>query len=174
MKVKACGIIAGALMASASLVSSAAGLPGSFEGTSTLQADGVVKSINEAQRSLTVLDARGSEASFTITDARDLAQISPGGKVQIRMVRNAVISVTRAADGQGTPAQTVQPDTPHNVNAEVQTVDRASGVMALKRSNGTVFHIQGRETAKVAEIAPGMQVSVVFAPLASVAVAPAR
>jgi hypothetical protein len=174
MKVKASGLVAGVLMATASLVSFAAGLPAPFEGTSTLQADGIVKSINPAQHALIVLDARGSEASFNITDARDLARISQGGKVQIRMVRNAVIRVTRAADGQGQLAQTVQPDTRDNVSAEVQAVDHASGVMALKRSNGAMFHIQSREPAKIAGIAPGMQVSVVFAPLASVTVAPAQ
>lgn len=170
MKVKASGIIAVALLAIAPLVSNAAALPAAFEGTSTLQADGVVKSINHAQRSLTVVDAQGSESSFNITDARDLAQISQGGKVHLRMVRNAVVRVT-AAKG---PNPAAQPDTIESVTAEVQAVDHASGVMALKRANGTVFHIQGREPAKVAEIAPGMQVSVVFAPRVSVAVAPAR
>jgi hypothetical protein len=170
MKVKASGIIAAALMATAPLVSNAAGLPAAFEGTSTLQADGVVQSINNAQRSLTVLDAQGHQASFNITDARDLAQISVGGKVQLRMVRNAVIHVTQAANSPGAAAE---PDTIGRVSAEVQDVDHASGVMALKRENGAVFHIQGREPAKLAEVARGMQVSVVFAPQASVGVAPA-
>jgi Cu/Ag efflux protein CusF len=173
MKVKASGIIAAALLAIAPLVSNAAGLPTAFEGTSTLQADGVVKSINHAQRSLTVLDAQGREASFNITDARDLAQISQGGKVHLRMVRSAVVRVTQAAPAANGQSTAAQPDTVENVTAEVQAVDHASGVMALKRADGAVFHIQGREPAKLAGVIPGMQVSVVFAPQASVAVAPA-
>jgi Cu/Ag efflux protein CusF len=173
MKVKASGIIAAALLATAPLVSTAAGLPAAFEGTSTLQADGVVKSINQAQRSLTVLDAQGREASFNITDARDLAQISQGGKVHLRMVRNAVVRVTHAAHAANNQSPAAQPDTVENVTAEVQAVDHASGVMSLKRADGAVFHIQGREPAKLAGVTPGMQVSVVFAPQASVAVAPA-
>lgn len=173
MKVKASGIIAAVLLAvsaAAPLVSNAADLPAAFEGTSTLQADGVVKSINRPQRSLTVLDAQGREASFNIKDERELAQISQGGKVHLRMVRNAVVRVTHAANS---PSQAAQPDTLENVTAEVQSIDHASGVMALKRANGAVFHIQGREPAKLAGVTPGMQVSVVFAPQASVAVAPA-
>jgi Cu/Ag efflux protein CusF len=170
MKVKISGVIAAALLATASLVSNAADVPAAFEGTSTLQADGVVKSINQAQRSLTVLDAQGREASFNITDARDLTQIRQGGKVHLRMVRNAVVHITHAANNQSPAAQ---PDTVENVTAEVQAVDHASGVMTLKRANGAVFHIQGREPAKLAGVTPGMQVSVVFAPQASVAVAPA-
>jgi hypothetical protein len=176
MKVKASGLIAAALLtttlAAAPLLANAAeALPAAFEGTSTLQASGVVKSINRAQQSLTVLDAQGHEASFNITRAGDLAQISQGGKVQLRMVRNAIVRVTQAAHSQSPVA--AQPDTIERVNAEVQAVDHASGVMALKRANGAVFHIQGREPSQVSGVAPGMQVSVVFAPQVSVAVAPA-
>jgi fructose-1,6-bisphosphatase/inositol monophosphatase family enzyme len=170
MKVKASGFIAAMLLAVAPLVSGAAELPAAFDATSTLQAEGVVKTINQAQRSLTVLDAQGHEASFNITDARDLTKLSEGGKVHLRMVRNAVVRVTQAASGQSPAAQ---PDTIERVSAEVQAVDHASGVMALKRANGTVFHLQGREPANVAGVSVGMQVSVVFAPKASVAVAPA-
>ena len=89
MKVKALGIVAGALIAAAPLVSSAASLPAPFEGSSTLQADGVVKSVDQTNHSVTVLDAQGGEASFTITDTHNLAQIKQGGKVHIRMMRNA-------------------------------------------------------------------------------------
>jgi hypothetical protein len=174
MKVKASGLIAGALLAVAPLVSFAAGLPAPFEGSSTLQADGVVKSIDQARQSLTLLDAQGGEGSFTVTDARNLAQIRPGSKVHIRMIRNAVIRVTHAADGQGKLAQTAQRDTVQNVTAEVAAVDHANGVLALKGANGSVFHIQGRVPATVADVTPGMQVLVTFAPEVSVAVAPAQ
>lgn len=174
MKVKASGIIAAALIVLAPLVSFAAGLPAPFEGSSTLQAEGIVKSIDEAKHSLTVLDAQGGEASFDITDSRNLAQIKPGGKVHIRMMRNAVISVTRGADGQGKVAQAAQPNAVQNVTAEVEAIDHATGIMALKGPNGAVFHIQGREPAKLANVTPGMQVSVAFAPQVSVAVAPAQ
>ena len=75
MKVKASGIVAGALIAVAPLVSFAAALPAPFEGSSKLQADGVVKSIDLAKHSLSVLDAQGGEGSFTVTNAHDLAQI---------------------------------------------------------------------------------------------------
>ncbi|ASL48705.1 hypothetical protein bAD24_III14995 [Burkholderia sp. AD24] len=174
MKAKALGIIAGALIVAAPLVSFAAGLPAPFEGSSTLQADGLVKSVDQVKHSVTVLDAQGGEASFNITDPANLAQIRQGGKVHVRMVRNAVISVTRGADGHGNGAQSAQPNTVHNVTAEVQTIDHASGIMALKSANGAVFHIQGREPAKVAGVAPGMQVMVAFAQQVDVAVAPAQ
>lgn len=117
MKVKAVGIIVGALIAAAPLVSSAAGLPAPFEGSSTLQADGVVKSVDQAHHSVTVLDAQGGEASFNITDTRNLAQIKQGGKVHIRMMRNAVISVTQGADGQAATAQIAQPNAVQSVSA---------------------------------------------------------
>ncbi|MCX4143124.1 hypothetical protein M0D68_33340 [Paraburkholderia sp. SEWSISQ10-3 4] len=174
MKEKALGVIAGALIAAAPLVSFAAGLPAPFEGSSTLQADGVVKSIDQAKQSVTVLDAQGGEASFNITDTSNLAQIKQGGKVHIRMMRNAMVSVTRGADGHSAAVQPVQQNTVQNVTAEVQAIDHASGIMALKGPNGTVFHIQGREPAKVAGVTPGMQVSVAYAPQVSVAVAPAQ
>jgi Cu/Ag efflux protein CusF len=173
MKVTASGIIAGVLMAVAPLVSLAAALPAPFEGSSTLQADGVVKSIDQATRSLTVLDAQGGTGSFTVTDARNLAQIKQGSKVHIRMIRNAVVHVTHAEQGPSKPAQTAQSDTVENVSAEVAAVDHATGVLALKSAAGSVFHIQGREPAAVASVTPGMQVSVTFAPQVSVAVEPA-
>lgn len=170
-------VFAGAFIAVVPVVSYAAGLPAPFEGTSTLQADGLVKAVDPVKHSVTVLDAQGGEASFTITDPGNLAQIRQGGKVHIRMVRNAVISITRGTDGQGGGAQAAQgtqPNTLHRVSAEVQAVDHASGVMVLKDPNGSVFHIQGREPATVAGVTPGMQVSVAFAQQVSVAVAPAQ
>ncbi|MFL9994834.1 hypothetical protein PQR34_29510 [Paraburkholderia sediminicola] len=174
MKDKALGIVAGALIAAAPLVSFAASLPAPFEGSSTLQADGVVKAVDQTQHSVTLLDAQGGEASFTVTDTSNLAQIKQGGKVHIRMMRSAMISVTRGADGHGAAAQPVPQNTVQHVSAEVQAVDHASGIMALKGPNGEVFHIQGREPAKVAGVTPGMQVSVAYAPQVSVAVAPAQ
>lgn len=173
MKNKALGIIAGALIAAAPLAAFAAGLPAPFEGSSTLQADGVVKFVDQAKHSVTVLDAQGGEASFNITETGNLAQIKQGGKVHIRMMRNAMVSVTRGADGHA-GAQAARQNTAQNVTAEVQAVDHASGIMALKSPNGAVFHIQGREPAKVAGVTPGMQVSVAYAPQVSVAVAPAQ
>src|SRR5689334_787899 len=58
MKVRASGMVAGALLALAPLVSAAI-LPAPFEGSRTMQAEGVVKSIDQQKRSLTVLDAHG-------------------------------------------------------------------------------------------------------------------
>jgi hypothetical protein len=63
------------LLAFAPFALSAALLPPPFEGSRTMQAEGVVKSIDQAKRSLTVLDAQGGEGAFTVTDARNLAQI---------------------------------------------------------------------------------------------------
>jgi Cu/Ag efflux protein CusF len=174
MKGKALGFIAGALIAAAPLVSSAAGLPAPFEGSSTLQADGVVKSVDQANHSVTVLDAQGGEASFNITDTRNLAQIKQGGKVHIRMMRNAVISITQGVDGQAAAAHVAQSNTVQSVTAHVEAIDHASGIMALKGPNGSVFHIQGRDPAKITGVTPGMQVVVAFAPQVSVAVAPAQ
>lgn len=182
MKVKASGVvasvaasvIAGALLAVAPLLAFAVGLPAPFEGHSLLQADGVVKSIDQANRSLTVLDAQGGEGSFTVTDARNLAQLRQGNKVHIQMTRNAVIRVMDSGEGRRKLAQGAPRDTVQNVAAEVTAVDRTTGVLALKGANGSVFHIQSRTPATVANLTPGMQVSVTYAPQVSVAVAPAQ
>jgi Cu/Ag efflux protein CusF len=174
MKVKALGVIAGVLIAVAPLVSFAAALPAPFEGSSTLQADGIVKAVDQANHSVTVLDAQGGEASFNVTDTRSLGQIKQGGKVHIRMMRSAVISVTRSADGQSTAAQFGQSNAIQSVTARVEAIDHASGIMALKGADGSVFHIQGRDPAKTAGVTPGMQVVVAFAPQVSVAVAPTQ
>jgi hypothetical protein len=174
MKIKASGFIAGALLALAPLVSFAVALPAPFEGHSTLQANGVVKSIDLVRQSLTVLDAQGGEGSFTVTDTRNLAPIRQGSRVHIQMIRNAVVRVTGGAAGVGKLAQAAPRDTVQNVSAEVTSVDRATGVLALKDTNGSVFHIQSRQPATVASVTPGMQVSVTYAPQVSVAVAPAQ
>ena len=174
MKAKALGIVAGALIAVAPFAASAAALPAPFEGSSTLQADGLVKSVDQANHSVTVLDAQGGEASFNISDAGSLAQIRQGSKVRIRMMRNAVISVTRGADGQVTATQPVHADGVRKLTAVVEAVDHASGVMTLKSANGSVFHMQGREPSKLASVQPGMQVMVAFASQVNVAVAPVQ
>jgi len=124
--------------------------------------------------SATVLDAQGGEASVNIADTSNLAQIKQGGKVHIRMMRNAMVGMTRGAGGHGTAAQSAQANTVHNVTAEVQAIDHATGITALKGPNGAVFHIRRREPAKVAHATPGMQVSVAYALQVSVAVAPAQ
>ncbi|SIT46129.1 conserved exported hypothetical protein [Paraburkholderia ribeironis] len=174
MKVKASGIVAGVLIAIAPLLSCAADLPAPFEGSSTLQADGVVKSVDLAKQSLTVIDMHGGEGSFTVTDARNLAQIRQGGKVHVRMIRNAVIRPTHAVGAQAKLAPSVERDTTQYVAAEVEVVDHASGVLALKRTDGAVFHIRSREPAAVANVTPGMRMAVTFAPQVSVAVTPAQ
>jgi Cu/Ag efflux protein CusF len=162
------GIVAGALIAVSPLVSSAAdALPASFEGRSVLQADGVVKGVDEARHVVTVVDQQGGVASFNVTDASNLGQIQPGNKVQIRMTRTALVS---ASHGE----QASAPSSPQNTAAEVQTVDHASGVVALKGADGAIFHIQGGDPAKVANLRPGMHVRVVYAAQVSVAVAPAE
>lgn len=183
MNTKALGMIAGALLVMASLVSSAAELPAPFEGSSTLQADGIVKSVDPARHQVTVIDPRGSEASFTVTEAGNLAQIRQGAKVHVRMMRNATISVTRGVKG-GAAAPAVHMGTTNataadsaslqNVTADIQTIDHASGVIALKGANGAVFHIQSRDPARLAAVREGMQVAIAFAPQVSVAVAPVQ
>lgn len=162
------GIVAGALIAVSPLVSSAAdAVPASFEGRSVLQADGVVKGVDADRHVVTVVDPHGSVASFNVTDTSNLGQIRPGSKVLIRMTRNAVVSASHGAD-------TAAPSSPQNMAAEVQSVDRASGVVALKGADGTVFHIQGSNLSKVANLQPGTHVRVVYASQVSVAVAPAQ
>lgn len=178
MKAKVLGMIVGAFIALAPFASFATGLPAPFEGSSTLQAEGVVKSVDRAKHSVTVRDAQGGEASFEVTEKGSIERIKQGEKVHIRMTRNALISVTRDADGQAVPAaataQNAQANPEQNFNAQVQTVDHATGVVALKGPNGSVFHIQGRVPAQLANLTPGMQVLVAFAPQVSVAVAPAQ
>ncbi|HZZ09781.1 MAG TPA: hypothetical protein VFE79_03740 [Paraburkholderia sp.] len=177
MKLNMRGLVAGALITTlpvVPLVSHATALPAPFEGSSTLQAEGVVKSVDTAKHAVTVIDAQGGEATFNITDTSNLNQIRQGGKVHIRMMRNAVINVTRDADGHGAAVQPLQQNSAQDLAAQVQAIDHASGIMALKAANGSVFHIQGREPAKVAAVTPGMQVSVTFAPQANVAVAPVQ
>jgi len=166
MNKKVLGVVAGALIAATPLVSFAAdSLPVAFEGSSVLQADGVVKSVDEAHHAVTVIDAHGGEASFTVTDASGLAHIQPGSKVHVRMTRSALVSPSRGAVAAQSSLQ--------NVTAEVVAVDRASGVVELKGANGAVFHIQGSDPLKLANLQPGMHVDVAYAPQVSVAVAPA-
>ena len=162
------GIVAGVLIAVTPLVSSAAdAVPASFEGRSVLQADGVVKSVDPDRHVVTVVDPRGSVASFNVTDTSNLGQIRPGNKVLIRMTRTAVISASHGADAAA-------PSSPQNVAAEVQGVDRASGIVALKSADGALFHIQGRDLSKVANLQPGTHVRVAYASQVSIAVAPAQ
>jgi Cu/Ag efflux protein CusF len=100
MNKKALGIVAGALIAAAPLVSSAAdSLPAPFEGNCVLQADGIVKGIDQAKHAVTVVDAHGGEASFTVADASNLAQLHQGSKVHVRMARSALVSPTHGAVG---------------------------------------------------------------------------
>lgn len=166
MNWKTLGIVAGALIAAAPLVSSAAEpLPAAFEGNSVLQADGVVKGVDQARHAVTVVDTHGGEASFTVTDTSNLGQIHPGSKVHVRMVRSALVSPSHGA---------LAAQSPQNFTAEVVTSDRASGVVELRGPNGDVFHIQGRDPVKVANLQPGMHVDVAYAPQVSVAVAPAQ
>ncbi|WP_144107943.1 hypothetical protein [Paraburkholderia sp. BCC1886] len=172
MKFKAAGVIASLLIIAAPHVSFAAALPTPFEASSTLQAEGVVQSLDQVAHTVTVLDAHGGRASFNITDPRDLTQIGQGGKVHLRMTRNAVVSVMRGADGQVATAEPIHSNDGQNVNAVVEAVDHASGVLALKGADGAIFHIQSQEPAKAASIAVGMQVLVAFASQVSVAVAP--
>ncbi|WP_027212775.1 hypothetical protein [Burkholderia sp. WSM2232] len=178
MKAKTLGMIAGAFIALAPFASFATALPAPFEGSTTLQAEGVVRSVDRAKHSVTVRDAQGGEASFEVTEKGNLERITQGEKVHIRMMRNALISVTRDAEGQAAPAaataQKGQTNPEQNVNAQVQAVDHVTGVVALKGPNGSVFHIQGRVPAQMANLTPGMQVLVAFAPQVSVAVAPAQ
>ncbi|WP_144155664.1 hypothetical protein [Paraburkholderia sp. BCC1885] len=160
------GMIAAALIAAAPLVSSAAGsLPAPFEGSSVLQAEGVVKGIDPAKHMVTVVDPQGGQASFTVTDPGNLAQIRQGSKVQVRVMRSAMVSPTRSAASAHPSPQTR--------SAEVVALDRASGVLELKGSDGAVFHIQGRDAAKVVNMKPGMHVEVAYAPQVSISVAPA-
>jgi hypothetical protein len=176
MKHTISAVVAGALMALAPFVSSAANLPAPFEGSSTLQAEGVVKSIDPQKHTLTVLDAQGGEGTFTVTDSRNVAQLRPGSKVHIRMIRNAVIRVTHGADAQhGVAAAAAHgPGPVQDISATVAAVDRSNGVLALKGADGSAFHIQSRVPGAVAELTPGMQVSVTFAPEVSVGVSPAQ
>jgi Cu/Ag efflux protein CusF len=162
------GIVAGALIAATPLVSSAAdALSASFEARSVLQADGVVKGVDQARHVVTVIDPHGSVASFNVTDASNLGQLQPGNKVVIRMTRTAVVNASHGADATA-------PSSPQNVAAEIQTVDRASGVVALKGADGAVFHVQGGDLAKVAALQPGTHVRVAYAAQVNVAVAPAQ
>jgi hypothetical protein len=166
MNKKAFGIVVGALFAATPLISAAAdSLPAPFEGNSILQAEGVVKSIDQAKHSVTVTDANGGEASFVVANASNLKQIHKGSAVHVRMVRTALVSPTSGATGAQSPAG--------NVSAEVVTLDHASGLLELKSSNGAVFHIKGSDPAKVGDLKPGMHVEVAYAPKASISVEPA-
>ena len=165
MNKKTLGIVAGALIAAAPLVSSAAGAPlVAFEGNSVLQAEGVVKGVDPVRHAVTVVDSHGGEASFTVTDTSNLVQIHPGSKVHVRMTPSALVSPSHGAFAA---------QSPQNVTAEVVALDRTSGVIQLKGADGAVFHIQGRDPAKLASLQPGMHVDVAYAPQVSVAVAPA-
>lgn len=162
------GIVASALIAMTPLVSSAAQpMPASFEGRSVLQATGVVQSIDQARHVVTVGDQHGGVASFNVNEASDLGHLQPGRKVVVSMTRTAVVSPSHGSDASA-------PSSPQNVAAEVESVDRASGVVALKGPDGAVFHIQGGDRTKVANLQPGTHVRVAYAAQASIAVAPAQ
>ncbi|HEY2000575.1 hypothetical protein [Paraburkholderia sp.] len=166
MNKRTLSIVASVLIAAAPLASSAADVaPASFEGSSVLQAEGTVKNVDQAKHVVTVLDQHGGEAAFTVTETGNLAQIKPGARVHVRMIRNALVSPSQGALGQSSPLDVI---------AEVQAVDHAAGVIELKGPNGAVFHVQGRDPAKLAGLQPGTHLKVAYTPQVSVAVAPAQ
>lgn len=165
MSKKTLGIIAGVLIAVAPLVSSAAGLA-PFEGNSVMQAEGTIQSVDQAKHTVTVLDQHGGEGSFTVTETGNFAQIKPGAKVHVRMIRSALVSPSNGADASSS--------TPMSLVAVVQAIDHASGVLELKGPTGAVFHIQSRDPGKLADVKPGMQLKVAYAQPIRVAVDPAQ
>ncbi|MDE1181574.1 hypothetical protein [Paraburkholderia sp.] len=139
-------------------------LPKSFEASSTLQAEGIVESIDLAKSAVTVTDSNGSEASFVVTDSADLGKIRQGGKVHIRMMRNATVSF----------AHTQNTGSAQTVVAEVQDIDHQSGVLTLKPAHGPVFHIQTREPEKLSKIVRGTPVEINYAQQVNIAVSAAQ
>ncbi len=114
MNKKALGIVAGALIAAAPLVSSAAdSLPAPFEGSSVLQADGVVKGVDQAKHAVTVRRRAWRRSIVHRHRTSNLAQIHQGSKVHIRMMRSALVS---ADARRGAAVQS----SPQNVTAEVR------------------------------------------------------
>jgi hypothetical protein len=153
-----------------------------IEGVSVLQAEGTVQAVDRATRAVTVNDAAGGQATFTVgEDSKNLAQLKPGDRVRVRMVREAFISMSTgnapaagsvhpgsSVAGAGGVAGTVVSA------AEVVTVDQKSGVLALTSPDGRVFHVQVQDPVKIARLSPSTRVDVAYSAKVSVSVVNAQ
>ncbi|WJF92028.1 hypothetical protein QS306_14780 [Paraburkholderia bonniea] len=144
-----------------------------FVGISTLQAPGVVKSVNMATRAVTLSDPEhGSEVTFNIDPSGgNLAEIKRGKTVNVSMSREAILGHPTGATGQ---TRITVPGNSESILAVVQSVDHSTGVISLKKADGSVFRIKGREPLKMAGVAAGQQIMVVMAAQVFISIAPAH
>jgi len=176
-------VIAGAVIALAPLSPQAAQPAASaassaaIAGVSVLQAEGTVQAVDRVAHTVTVKDAASGQATFNVNpDTTKLAELKSGDKVRVRMVRDAVITLTphASANTMGQNAANADPVAQNNITAEVVSVDQKSGVLALRGPKGAVFHIQASNAAQVAQLSAGTHVDVVYAPTANVSVSAAQ
>jgi Cu/Ag efflux protein CusF len=152
----------------ASVVSTA-----TIAGVGVLQAEGAVQAVDHAAHTVTVKDAASGQATFNVNpDTTKLSELKAGGKVRVRMVRDAVITVLPRSSSSTTGQTVANTDTTaqNNVAAEVVTIDQKTVVLTLRGPKGAVFHIQASNGAQLAHLSPGMHVEVVYAPTVSVSV----
>jgi Cu/Ag efflux protein CusF len=146
-------------------------------GVSVLQAEGTVQAVDRVAHTVTVKDAASGQATFNVNpDSTKLSELKAGDKVRVRMVRDAVITLSPhgSANTTGQSAANADPMTQNNIVAEVVTVDQKSGVLALRGPKGALFHIQASNAAQLAHLSAGAHVEVAYAPTATVSVSAAQ
>jgi Cu/Ag efflux protein CusF len=175
--------IAGAIIALAPLSPQAAQPAASvastaaIAGVSVLQAEGTVQAVDRVAHTVTVKDAASGQATFNVNpDSTRLSELKAGDKVRVRMMRDAVITLTAhaAPNTAGQGATGADPMAQTKVAAEVVSVDQKTGVLALRGVKGAVFHIQANNAGQVAHLSAGTHVDVVYAPTANVSVTVAQ
>jgi hypothetical protein len=146
-------------------------------GVSVLQAEGIVQAVDHAARTVTVKDAAAGLATFNVSDdPAKLAELRPGDKVRVRMVRDAVVTLV-SVGVTGTKAGKTSADdaaAQNDIAADIVTVDQKTGVLALKGPKGNVFHIQASDRLQLAHLSAGMHVEVAYAARATVSVSAAQ
>jgi len=177
-KLAAAAVMSGALIAAAPWISEAAqpAVPSAssapIAGISVLQAEGIVQAIDVVAHTVTVKDAASGQATFNVSpETTKLSDLRAGDSVRIRMMRDAIILPLGSSKGDAA-AQNAQ----HEIAAaaEIVTVDRKTGVVALKGAKGNTFHIQVSDTSQTQNLASGMHVQVNYAATATVSVAAAQ
>jgi Cu/Ag efflux protein CusF len=186
-KLAIAAVTSGALIALASLNSYAAqpvapGVsPAPIAGVSVLQAEGIVQAVDRVAHTVTVKDAASGQATFNVSpDSTKLAELKQGDKVRIRMVRDAVISPSGSSSNNARSAGAATANAgkddqaaQNTIAAEIVTVDRTTGVVALKGAKGDRFHVQISDAVQSAHLVAGMHVQVVYAASATVSVSAA-
>ncbi|GAB2888067.1 hypothetical protein GCM10027093_23520 [Paraburkholderia jirisanensis] len=174
-KLAVAAVMSGALIAVAPWISEAAqpavsssASSAPIAGISVLQAEGIVQAIDPVAHTITVKDAASGQATFNVSpETTKLSDLRAGDNVRIRMTRAAVILPAGSSKGDAAQNNAM-------AAAEIVTVDRKTGVVALKGPKGNTFHIQVSDASQTRDLASGMHVQVNYAATATVSVAAAQ